>query len=270
MISALLFARLQLLGQLFRGPLFLRRSLGGHLQRAPHLLLPSHRVGVPVSGYYLNFKDARQAECAAFLRDRPAATRRTVLQLADPDPELQTLQRVFYAVDSRHGFSEGNAFSTDSFFATVARGLHMTSLRTGGIDGGSLTAAHEQQASAQQTKPSISELRGFKPGSRVCLMSDSARRGVLESQAPKGFWAVRFADKSRNIRVNDLKLLPSDAASFEPSQAPLSASERQQEKKASATESSKRGLPVAASAKKCADFQPLLWQAHRGPRLPRE
>ena len=60
-------------------------------------------------------------------------------------------------------------------------------------------------------------------GARVCLVSDSARCGVLESQVAYGsFWAVRFADRSRNIRVVDLTLLPSDAASFEPSQAPLS------------------------------------------------
>ena len=74
-------------------------------------------------------------------------------------------------------------------------------------------------------------------------MNDSARRGVLESQRKQGWWAVRFADKSRNIRVADLKLLPSDAASFEPSEAPLSADE----KRASANDSSTRGLPVAAS-----------------------
>ena len=70
-------------------------------------------------------------------------------------------------------------------------------------------------------------------------MSDSARRGVIESQGRSSYWAVRFADKSRNIRATDLKLLPSDAASFEPSQAPLSGVERQREKRASATETSK-------------------------------
>ena len=74
-------------------------------------------------------------------------------------------------------------------------------------------------------------------------MSDSARRGVLESQAKEGWWAVLFADKSRNFRAADLTLLPSDAASFEPSQAPLCWDEKQ----VSAPESSKRGLSVAAS-----------------------
>ena len=55
----------------------------------------------------------------------------------------------------------------------------------------------------------------------------------------KGWSAVRFADKSCNIRVTDLTLLPSDAASFEPSQAPLSAADK-------IKESSNRGLSVAA------------------------
>ena len=73
-------------------------------------------------------------------------------------------------------------------------------------------------------------------------MSDSSRRGVLESQVVyTNFWAVRFADKSRNIRATDLELLPSDAVSFEPSQAPLSSVER----KASVAESSKRGMSLS-------------------------
>jgi len=125
----------------------------------------------------------------------------------------------------------------------------MTSLRTREIDGGSvsLTAAHEQQAPARQTKPSISELRGLKPGARVCLVSDSAQRGVVESQGKSSWWAVRFADKSRSYRVADLKLLPTDAASFEPSQAPLSF----MKKRASAKESLNRGLSVAAFTNEC-------------------
>ena len=79
-------------------------------------------------------------------------------------------------------------------------------------------------------------------------MSDSARRGVIES-AKANYWAVRFADKSHNIRVTDLKLLPSDAASFEPSQAPLG----REEKQMSASEASKRGLSVAASTNECVE-----------------
>ena len=75
-------------------------------------------------------------------------------------------------------------------------------------------------------------------------MSDSSRRGVIESQGKGGYWVVRFADKSCNIRTDYLELLPSDAASFEPSQAPLSA----HEKRASAPESSQRGMSVAVSA----------------------
>ena len=63
---------------------------------------------------------------------------------------------------------------------------------------------------------------------------------------------MRFADKSRNIRVTDIKLLPSDATSFEPSQAPLSAAERNREKQASASESTKRGLSAAESTNECA------------------
>ena len=47
--------------------------------------------------------------------------------------------------------------------------------------------------------------------------------------------------------MTDLKVLPSDDASFEPSQAPLSG----KEKKMIASESSKRGLSVAASTNKC-------------------
>ena len=100
---------------------------------------------------------------------------------------------------------------------------------------------------------SNSELRGLKPGARVCLVSDSAQRGVLES-ASGGWWAVKFADKTRSIRVANLKLPPSDAASFEPPQAPLSRDER----RVAAPESSnrglcsKRGMSVAASANKCA------------------
>ena len=63
---------------------------------------------------------------------------------------------------------------------------------------------------------------------------------------------MRFADKSRNIRVADLKLLPSDAASFEPSQAPLSWEERRQEERASAAVS--LGLSIAASTKEWMDM----------------
>ena len=103
-------------------------------------------------------------------------------------------------------------------------------------------------------------------GARVCLVSDSARRGILESQGIRGLWFVRFADKSRNIRVTDLKLLPSDVASFEPSQAPLS----DKEKRASASESSKRGMSVAASTNDFAECPITLKQARWRPRVPRE
>ena len=72
---------------------------------------------------------------------------------------------------------------------------------------------------------------------------------------------MRFADKSRNIRAADLKLLSSDAASFEPSQAPLS----REEKQSSASESSKRGLSVAASTKECAEYQITVMKGTLGP-----
>ena len=66
---------------------------------------------------------------------------------------------------------------------------------------------------------------GRNIGARVCLVSNSSRRGVIESHANGGGWLiVRFADKSR--RTTDLKSLSSDAASFAPSQAPLSFKER--------------------------------------------
>ena len=93
-------------------------------------------------------------------------------------------------------------------------------------------------------------------------MSDSARRGVIESQANKGGWlVVRFADKSRSIRGSDLRVLPSDAASFELSQAPLSGAERQ----ASTREASKRGLSVAASTNECAEYHFTMMAGTLGP-----
>ena len=101
---------------------------------------------------------------------------------------------------------------------------------------------------SQRPQTSVSNhLDDRQVGDRVCLVGDSSQRGVLDSQGYKGFWAVRFADNSRRIHVADLKLLPSDAASFEPSQAPLSKEERQREKRMSADEFSNRGLSVAAS-----------------------
>ena len=143
----------------------------------------------------------------------------------------------------------------------------MTSLITREIDDGSvsLTAAHEQeqQAPARPTKPSTSKRRGLKPGARVC--HDSSRRGFIESQAKGGYWTVRFAAESRNIRVTDLKLLPSDAASFEPPQAPLCWEERQREERASASESLKRRLPISASTNERAEFPITFMTGTLGP-----
>ena len=102
---------------------------------------------------------------------------------------------------------------------------------------------------------------GRHVGARVCLVSDSTRRGVIESsQAKGGFWGVRFADQTRNIRVADLKLLPSDA-SFELSQAPPSGMERQ----ASAYEYSKRGLYVAVSTNDALKGPIILFAGKSGP-----
>jgi len=91
-------------------------------------------------------------------------------------------------------------------------------------------------------------------------------RGVIESRVGRtSWWAVRFADKSQNFRVTDLKVLPSDAASFEPSQAPQSGKERQREKQVSAAESSKRGMSVAASTNECAECRITLITGTLGP-----
>ena len=92
-------------------------------------------------------------------------------------------------------------------------------------------------------------------------MSDSARCGVIETQVNGGRWAVKFADKTRSIRGAELKVLPADAASFVPSEAPLGWEER----RASANESSKRGLPVAASTNKCAECPITLMAGTLGP-----
>ena len=76
---------------------------------------------------------------------------------------------------------------------------------------------------------------------------------------------MRFADQTHNIHVADLKLLPSDAASFEPSQAPLGWEKRKREKRASAAESSNQGLPVAASTNECAECPITLITGTLGP-----
>ena len=99
-------------------------------------------------------------------------------------------------------------------------------------------------------------------GARVCLVGDSSRCGIIEPHVANGsYWTVRFADKSRIFRASDLKLLPSDAASFEPSEAPMSEVERQ----ASAKESSNRGLSNAASTKNCDECQIALMAGTLGP-----
>ena len=78
-------------------------------------------------------------------------------------------------------------------------------------------------------------------------MSDSSRCGVLESQT-SSYWAVRFADKSKHIVTTDLKLLQSDAASFEPSQAPLSSKERLRARSSAPESTRKRRRVVKGTA----------------------
>ena len=101
-------------------------------------------------------------------------------------------------------------------------------------------------------------------------MSDSSRRGFLESQAKCGWWAVKFADKSRNIRATDLELLSSDADSaFDTalSLAPLGAREKhslsareKRRDRSSAPESTRkrhRLLPEGAAADSDSDECPV-------------
>ena len=76
---------------------------------------------------------------------------------------------------------------------------------------------------------------------------------------------MQFADKRRSMHMRDLKLLPSEAASFEPSQAPLSAAERKREKQASASEASNRGLSVAVSTNDFAESSVTLITGTLGP-----
>jgi len=80
------------------------------------------------------------------------------------------------------------------------------------------------------------------------------RRGVIESQGSKGFW----------VRVTDLKVLPNDAASFEPSQAPLSGEERKREKQVGASEFSNEACPSRRPQTSAARVCLLSDSARRG------
>ncbi|KAJ1457965.1 hypothetical protein M885DRAFT_116489 [Pelagophyceae sp. CCMP2097] len=71
-----------------------------------------------------------------------------------------------------------------------------------------------QEKKAQDVK------RGFYVGARVCVKGDPAIRGTLEKLILGGCWTVLFADATRNVRVTDLAVLPSDDAAFSPSPAP--------------------------------------------------
>jgi hypothetical protein len=96
----------------------------------------------------------------------------------------------------------------------------------------------------QEKQAATMAARAVQAGARVCLASDSARRGVVESQGGGAYWVVRYTDKSSNVHVKDLKVLPSDDATFEPSQAPPGWEEKQQEERATAMAA--RGLHVGA------------------------
>jgi hypothetical protein len=106
----------------------------------------------------------------------------------------------------------------------------------------------------QEKRATTMVTRAVQVGARVCLVSDSARRGVIESRVGNGYWAVRFADKSRNVQIKDLEVLPSDDATFEPSQAPPKAekSRRETRAKSSAVNRAleKATPPAAASSRK--------------------
>ena len=70
---------------------------------------------------------------------------------------------------------------------------------------------------------------------------------MIESRVGNtGFWAVRFADKIHNVRATGLEAL-SNRAAFEPTDAPVTGADRKREKKLSKSETSKRGLSLAAS-----------------------
>mmetsp|Transcript_32392 Transcript_32392/g.113985 ORF Transcript_32392/g.113985 Transcript_32392/m.113985 type:complete len:145 (+) Transcript_32392:60-494(+) len=69
---------------------------------------------------------------------------------------------------------------------------------------------------------SASAQRGLHVWARVCLLNDSSMRGVIDSHVTGGYWTVCFADRSLNIHIKDLEVLPPDDPAFEPSQAPPS------------------------------------------------
>ncbi|KAJ1452797.1 hypothetical protein M885DRAFT_301846 [Pelagophyceae sp. CCMP2097] len=158
--------------------------------------------------------------------------------------------RVCLASDSaRRGVVETHVSGGFWFvrFADKSRNIHIKYLEVLPSDDAAFEPSQAPLSWAekhQENPATITAARGVQVGARVCLASDSAWRGVVESHASKGYWTVQFTDKSRNIRVNNLEVLPSDDATFEPSQAPPSGKEKQRE--AQVTAMAARGVQVGA------------------------
>ncbi|KAJ1452387.1 hypothetical protein M885DRAFT_619979 [Pelagophyceae sp. CCMP2097] len=84
------------------------------------------------------------------------------------------------------------------------------------------TALEKQMAK----KAADDEARGVEKGMRVTLTYDASFKGTVESQTGTGgFWAIKFADKTRYILLKHLTVLPA-TEDFEASDAPPSAKER--------------------------------------------
>ncbi|KAJ1448727.1 hypothetical protein M885DRAFT_538074 [Pelagophyceae sp. CCMP2097] len=157
-------------------------------------------------------------------REAPAAERK-----APATPKVSTLRgldvgaRVCLVTDaSRCGVLEALIEGYCSVrFADASRNIMPRKLRvlTGDDAAFELSPAPPLKEIMRQ-RLRVSSQRRLQPGSRVCLDSDASRRGVLEAIVG-GYWSVKFADVSRNIKSNNLRLLPKDAA-FELSQAPPS------------------------------------------------
>ncbi|KAJ1458110.1 hypothetical protein M885DRAFT_562235 [Pelagophyceae sp. CCMP2097] len=133
-------------------------------------------------------------------------------------------------------------------FADKSRNIHIMDLEVLSSDDATFEPSQAPLNKAEK-RATTTAARAVQVGVRVCLASDSARRGVVESHVYRGYWAVQFADTSRNIRVYDLEVLPSDDKTFEPSQAPPNTKEREKEKRpSSADRALKAATPPAAAS----------------------
>ncbi|KAJ1452389.1 hypothetical protein M885DRAFT_527105, partial [Pelagophyceae sp. CCMP2097] len=177
---------------------------------------------------------------------------------APPSRSVHVGARVCLASDSaRRGVveSQGDKGSLKGWwvvrFAEKSRNIRVNDLVVLPYDDATFEPSQAPLSKAEKQVEQAA--RGLHIGVRVCLASDSARRGVVEwTCVAGGWWAVQFADKSRNFRANDLEVLPSDDATFEPSRAPPNAKERKKEKRASAVDRAleKATPPAAASSRK--------------------